>query len=302
VYCPEGSHAPTTAAAGYYTAPAVGASTNLTNGSFMARAFDCPSGSYCLAGEERLCPAGRYQRDLRASSEGSCRACVDAGFFCRIGTASPLMCGGDDVFCPAGASEPVRAPAGQFTEGPPGARTVATVCSIGYYCPGDGLAFQCPAGRYGNASGLLNDSCSGVCGDGTLCRAGTATAYGQPCPVGHYCLRGLALPCPSGTYGPVEGAAGIGQCEPCRAGAYNPRNGSSSDLDCLPCPEFEGSDAGAAACWPGIMGRLPLSRTTRISFPRGLVLTPLRACLIKHGTITATHVSLASSCRASQQS
>jgi hypothetical protein len=41
-------------------------------------------------------------------------------------------------------------------------------CEYGHYCTG-GVKYQCPAGRYGNAFGLHNKNCSGVCEAGYFC-------------------------------------------------------------------------------------------------------------------------------------
>ncbi len=251
VFCPEGSSTPTAAAPGFYTANAAGAAAS---DSTKALAVQCPPGSYCSAGERRYCPAGTFQGGVRASDPSNCTACLLGGFFCRVGTASPVKCGGDEFYCPPGATDPVVAGVGDYTLGLPGARTAVATCPPGYFCPGSGKAFPCPPGRYGAASGLENDSCSGECDDGVLCPEGATAASGQACPVGQYCIAGVAHPCPSGTFNPTEGAAHVDECVPCPAGSYSPTSGAWSDASCTACPQYEGSGAGAAACWPGIIG------------------------------------------------
>ncbi len=287
MYCLEGSHAPTRAAAGYYTAPAVGASAHFLNGSFMVRAFDCPPGSYCSAGERRYCPAGTFQGGVRASDPSNCTACLLGGFFCRVGTASPMKCGGDEFYCPPGAVEPVMAGVGNYTLGLLGARTAAATCPPGYFCQGNGQASPCPPGRYGATSGLVNDSCSGGCDDGVLCLGGATAASGQACPVGHFCTAGLAHPCPRGTFNPSAGAAYVDDCVSCPAGTYNANTGAWSDASCTACPQYEGSDMGASACWPGIMGACPpISSPTfgRASHRRGCPFC-LHCCAVGWSTL-----------------
>jgi hypothetical protein len=156
----------------------------------------------------------------------------------------------------------VRMPVGlgYFASGIEGSRSARTQCEPGSYCDGSGIARPCPAGRYGNISGLTNDSCSGGCADGELCLQQTSSAGGQSCPTGSYCLAGMALPCPSGTYNAVSGATNASWCLPCPAGTFNVQTGSSSEAECMACPDHEGSDRGATACWPGILGTLQPSR------------------------------------------
>jgi hypothetical protein len=249
VYCPPGSTAPTPVVLGYYTAPA--APTSATD--VMAMAVECPAGYYCAGGVRTACPAGTYQGGTRRAVLGDCRVCT-AGGFCPPASAVPTPCGNDSVYCPTGSSAPSPAGPGYFTEGNLGGRVARSACDPGSYCPGDGAAYPCPAGTYGDTQGLTSATCSGRCGDGVLCPLQTSTSAGLPCPAGSVCTAGLATACPSGTYNPSPGAANVSQCLACPAGTFNPGNGSSSDAECLPCPAFEGSAPGASSCWPGILG------------------------------------------------
>ncbi len=251
VYCPGASQAPFTVTAGYYTAPPLGLSTNATD--VMARAVECPPGSYCEGGVRTSCPPGTFGGSSLRASVSECRAC-SAGGYCPPGSTVPTPCGNDSVFCPAGSAAPQSAGPGYFTQGFMGGRDFRAPCDPGLFCPGDGRAYACPAGRYGDAPGLRNSSCSGVCGDGVLCPAQTASPAGQDCPPGLYCAGGLATPCPAGTFNPFTRATDASQCLPCPADTYNPGNGSSSVAQCLPCAQREGSNPGAAACWPGVLG------------------------------------------------
>jgi hypothetical protein len=249
VFCPAGSVAPTVAAAGFYTEAA--AVTNATN--VMARAVECPPGSFCAGGVRFPCPAGTFVGDSARTTVSECLSC-SAGGFCPAGVGAPVPCGDDSVYCPAGSSAPEAAGAGYYTQGVPGSRSTRALCGTGVYCPGDGRAYTCPAGRYGDVLGLTNASCSGTCADGVLCPARTVSAAGQPCPSGQYCVGGVGYPCPSGTFNPLTGAVNASQCQLCPAGTFNAGNGSPSEADCLPCPQYEGSLPGATACWPGIAG------------------------------------------------
>jgi hypothetical protein len=143
---------------------------------------------------------------------------------------------------------------GYYATGVQGSRNARAQCGLGTYCDGSGIARPCPAGRYGDVAGLTNDSCSGSCANGVLCPLQTTSAAGQPCPAGGYCISGVAQPCPSGTYNPSTGAGNVTQCLLCPAGTFNAGTGASSVVECSPCPDREGSNPGAASCWPGILG------------------------------------------------
>lgn len=47
--------------------------------------------------------------------------------------------------------------------GTPLTRSRAEPCPPGFFCPGDGISHDCPAGRYGSDSGLSDSDCSGPC-------------------------------------------------------------------------------------------------------------------------------------------
>jgi hypothetical protein len=107
-------------------------------------------------------------------------------------------------------------------------------------------------------SGLSAPTCSGRCADGALCTGGATTPAGVPCPAGQYCLAGLGTPCPPGTFNPTPGASAPGACQACPAGTYNALAGAPAGEACIACDGFEGSDAGASVCWPGIRAILAL--------------------------------------------
>ncbi len=79
---------------------------------------------------------------------------------------TPAQCGSDRVYCLSGAATPVNVSAGYYTDGIAGMRSAQLQCSAGSYCPGDGRAYLCPSGVFGNVSGLSSVNCSGACGDG----------------------------------------------------------------------------------------------------------------------------------------
>ena len=125
-------------------------------------------------------------------------------------------------------------------------------CPRGSYCSA-GTKLPCPAGSYGNTSSLTSPVCSGPCPPGFFCPPGTAdplpctradsycpagSAAPQPvspgfysdpsrsrqsiCPPGSFCIAGMELPCPSGTFGASPGLSTNTCSGPCPAGFYCP--------------------------------------------------------------------------------
>lgn len=66
-------------------------------------------------------------------------------------------------------------------------RTNQKICPKGSYCE-KGRKFKCPAGTYGNRTGLLNKLCSGFCPGGYFCREGSAEP--EECPRNSYATPG----------------------------------------------------------------------------------------------------------------
>jgi sugar lactone lactonase YvrE len=93
------------------------------------------------------------------------------------------------------------------------------LCPVGFFCPsGTGTALPCPAGSFGNASGLSAPTCSGPCtaAPGFACPGGSTTPAGMPCPPGHACPGGAAPPvlaalsCAASTLAGIPGGGGGG--------------------------------------------------------------------------------------------
>ena len=70
VVCPAGSGAPTVVSPGYYS---VGGASNAT----MVAQLPCPAGSYCVAGQQNICPVGRYGNVNTGSSTVCNNTCPD---------------------------------------------------------------------------------------------------------------------------------------------------------------------------------------------------------------------------------
>ena len=85
-------------------------------------------------------------------------------------SVSGTLCGGDSVYCPAGSSAPLAVAVGFYSVGDLGQRAGEQVCPTGKFCV-SGVASDCPAGRFGDTTGLASSECSGPCADGTYARA-----------------------------------------------------------------------------------------------------------------------------------
>jgi len=77
---------------------------------------------------------------------------------------SPIPCGNNTVYCPAGSSRPTAVSSGNYTLGgtSDAGRTAEEVCPKGRYCH-QGLAVLCPPGTFGEREGLDEAACSGPC-------------------------------------------------------------------------------------------------------------------------------------------
>ena len=142
------------------------------------------------------------------------------------------------------------------------------ICPAGSYCSG-GEKTLCPAGHFGETTGLSTADCSGSCPAGYYCPEGSVSGttnkcgsvdkycpagssaptdvsegyYSGPedadvdvrsestiCPIGYYCTGGVKRPCPAGSYGTSEGLSSSTCTASCEAGYYCP--GGDEKLEC----------------------------------------------------------------------
>ena len=155
----------------------------------------------------------------------------------RLSFSSVLFHGCD--WSGQGVASPIRVASGYYSgpDAPPALaqnQQFQTPCPIGAYCV-DGVLYACPAGTFGNTTGLATSTCSGVCRAGYYCGSnstsptvamcGSVSVYcpsgsgapipalpGEytigvsnttmnatlPCPSGSYCVNGTVSPCPAG--------------------------------------------------------------------------------------------------------
>ncbi|XP_053279649.1 SCO-spondin [Pleuronectes platessa] len=290
-YCNQtGLDAPTgSCAAGYYC----------PKGSFNPRATLCPTGHYCPLGAPLPlpCPLGTLKSSRAGSTVEACQLCPPGHYCHQSGRAEPSGQCVEGYYCPEGQSSesPQQhiCPAGHSCEKgsvsqsacPPGSyqlrqgqgscqtcpagfychhqgMTRPLLCEGGFYCP-SGSADQrpCPAGTYGNMSGLVEEGQCSPCDPGMFCReagrsfpsglcaagfvcAGKASEAspsdgltGFPCPAGFYCSVGTSVPkpCPKGTFSEQSGLVDESQCRSCSPGFYCSETGLAAvSGPCLP--------------------------------------------------------------------
>jgi hypothetical protein len=110
----------------------------------------------------------------------------------------------------------------------------------------------CPAGRFGNASGLVGEGCSGKCAAGHFCPKGSVSEYASRCGGNaYYCPLGSALPltAPAGRRtvgGDPDGMTRDGTvlCDPghyCVGGEQKACKAYYKEGLSLPCPAFRWS-------------------------------------------------------------
>lgn len=222
--CPAGSSAPQEVTQGYYS---VGNEMELV----------CPSGYYCKDGLRLSCPAGTYNPVNQSSALEECLP-TPPGFYSGIASVAPTRCGGVDVYCPQGSSEPIPVSANHFTTaaqatvlssakdcsesrpnctvvgalfylespnlvGYEGERSGEALCPKGHYCI-NGNRYECPPGTYGAEQGLQVAECSGKCWKGHYCPPASISPNERACnPLGNESNF-----CPEGSGYPMKAAAG----------------------------------------------------------------------------------------------
>ncbi|GLD57311.1 zonadhesin-like isoform X1 [Lates japonicus] len=199
----------------------------------------CSVGHYCEKGSVRqtACPPGSYQ--LR-QGQGSCETCP-AGFYCQDqGMTRPLLCE-KGFYCPSGSVNHYPCPAGTYgnisglVE-----EWQCSPCDPGTYC--EGTVIKMFTSFDSEQNGLVDESQCRSCSPGFYCSESGLSAVSGPCLRGFYCLEGSQTATPmsseSGSVCPAGHYCTEGSSvpSPCPAGSYQNETGGKGKDDCKPCP------------------------------------------------------------------
>ncbi len=224
-FCPAGSNANTTCAAGAYCP---NPSTQLP----------CPSGTRsALLGQISVtsctpCIAGRYGSLAAQTLSASCIACP-SGSSCA-GGANITACSLGQ-YCPANSSSFAACAAGQYCTN----ATITTDCPAGSWSNTTGLTAvsqctPCLAGKYGSSSGQtsLANGCSFNCTAGTYGNTTgqmTANSACTTCPPGSYCTGGANIAsCSAGTFSNSSNLTSATSCTKCVVGTFGNVTGQTT--------------------------------------------------------------------------
>jgi hypothetical protein len=159
---------------------------------------ECEAGHYCIDGVRYRCPVSRFgglRRETRPTCQGPCAT----GYYCQLSSISPYSspCGGANKICVEGSAVYELVPAGYYSNEDENElkRSTKQLCPKGYYCPGDGRRYQCPAGRYADVEGIISNQCVDVCDRGHYCTSGSPSPKQIECGSADvYCPRGSSNP------------------------------------------------------------------------------------------------------------
>lgn len=224
--CPLGSAAPVQVPQGHYS--------NEDTSIQVRYSYQlCPPGSFCVSGERKPCPAGRYAASF-GTSQPTCEDDCDAGYYCTEGSDSPRQhrCGGAEHYCVRGSDRPNRVNSGFYgiVTGIDAAAVMLRdplnqtfsaelVCEPGYYCVG-GVKAPCPPGRFGWRYGYNSSECGGKCSRGHYCPSYLLPADYPQAPAhtfwplaphtaaAEYQCGDVEYYCPAGTHYPITVSAG----------------------------------------------------------------------------------------------
>ncbi|KAM8904697.1 uncharacterized protein AB9W97_008232 isoform 6-T6 [Spinachia spinachia] len=291
-YCDQiGREAPAGPCAAGYHCP---------KGSLNPHATPCPTGHYCPAGTPlpRSCPIGTIKSFLGGSTVGDCQMCPPGHYCHQRGIAEPSGQCAEGYYCPEGQSsqrpqQHVCSPGHYCEKGSvrqkaclPGSYQLrqgssrCETCPAGFYCRDQGVTYPlpcdrgfycpsgsankqpCPAGTYGNMSGLVEEWQCSKCDPGMYCKGTGRTLASGPCAAGFVCVGGASepsprdnltgFPCPPGFYCSV----GTSSPKQCSKGTFSKQSRLVEESQCRSCiPGFYCSETGLSVvsgpCLPG---------------------------------------------------
>jgi hypothetical protein len=182
------------------------------------------------------CPLGTYS-NAAGSITPMCSGLCDASRYGNTPSTRPDCTGICPLahYCPIGTAQPLLCPAGVYGD-VTGLSTIgcSRTCPLGFFCPPgsiDPYSNPCAAGKFGGTTGLTNESCSGNCSAGYFCPQSSTKATQIACRPGEYSLYGAAICSECGVGKFSTGASS--NCSSCLSGYYTAGTGSSG---CSECP------------------------------------------------------------------
>ncbi|KAI4815467.1 hypothetical protein KUCAC02_005611 [Chaenocephalus aceratus] len=247
-YCPKGSLNPHASLCppGHYCPPGtllplpcpVGTIQSSLGGSTVEACQQCPQGHYChqrgTTEPSGWCAEGYYCPEGQSAERPQQNVC-SVGHYCEKGSVKPTACLPGSYQLRQGQGSCKTCPAGSHC--PDQGMTIPMPCERGFYCPsGSANQHACPAGTYGNKSGMVEEWQCSLCDPGVYCK-GTDNLTGFPCPPGFFCFvrTSVPKPCPKGTFSTQSGLVDESQCRRCSPGFYCSETGLSAVSGaCLP--------------------------------------------------------------------
>ncbi|XP_056906306.1 multiple epidermal growth factor-like domains protein 11 [Takifugu flavidus] len=194
--------------AGFQCDPATGTLSLCPSGQYspegVLKCLSCPVDSVCPSGFPIKCGPGKEPNIEKTS----CNDCLP-GFYSTVCTIQCLECPAGS-HCPhSGMSQPLPCPLGWSSA--PGQKSCHGCNDSSLLC--GGVTFAAP--RWSQPA--IRSSQTIICRPGTYkdIKEGMTCVI---CPAGHYCVGGVAIPCPAGTYGAQEGLQNLRECTICPAG------------------------------------------------------------------------------------
>ena len=242
-FCAPGGRAPVRVGEGNFT---VGG-TPTTRQDFEV----CPEGSYCHAGERKLCASG-YFGDSKGLNTSFCSGPCKEGFVCAPGSTSPddssttcragyycpsrtstteKECGGAAFYCPVASTARVPVQQGYYSsplETTAMRRQNERPCEAGFQCVG---GERRPCSDASSAVGIDSYYCTGgvsfSVGTGNYSEGGLEGFRSRQhvCKRGYWCHQGQRSACPVGSYGDATGLPTVECSGKCAAGSYGDREG-----------------------------------------------------------------------------
>ncbi|XP_010794964.1 zonadhesin-like [Notothenia coriiceps] len=273
-YCPKGSLNPHASLCppGHYCPPGtllplpcpVGTIQSSLGGSTVEACQQCPQGHYChqrgKTEPSGWCAEGYYCPEGQNAERPQQNVC-SVGHYCEKGSVKPTACLPGSYQLRQGQGSCETCPAGSHC--PDQGMNIPMPCERGFYCPsGSANQHPCPAGTYGNKSGMVEEWQCSLCDPGVYCKGTGRTFPSGPCTAGFVCVGGASepsprdnltgFPCPPGFFCFVRTSVP----KPCPKGTFSKQSGLVDESQCRSCsPGFYCSETGlsavSGACLPG---------------------------------------------------